>query len=251
MGIKSEFYLSVSFDMLRDVISHIIPEGEFVDEKVKLGPVDANIWATRTGPFTTYVKDQAIYLAAPFHVNLKFPNFFAHLAAGEQILEFTLTIKCSVITTENLKITLNLDIFDIDWKAKPALHGGITVTGHVEPRFRNWFNPKLQEVVALINKNLSFQTEVSSGLQKIQTPIKLQYKKEIARYHKEGFTVSAIDLEKLDRVLNKLLGKVSPAANLFSSDRAESMYISRFFNFMSNASITPAIASVDIPRLGF
>lgn len=78
----------------------------------------------------------------------------------------------------------------------------------------------------------------------------LHYKKEIARYHKEGFAVSAIDLEKLDRVLNKLLGKVCPTLSLFSSDRSESMYISRFFNSMPNASVTPAIASVDIPRLG-
>ncbi len=78
----------------------------------------------------------------------------------------------------------------------------------------------------------------------------LHYKKEIARYHKEGFAVSAIDLEKLDRVLNKLLGKVCPTLNLFSLDRAESMYIPRFFNSMPNASVTLAIAPVDIPRLG-
>ena len=78
----------------------------------------------------------------------------------------------------------------------------------------------------------------------------LHYKQEIARYHEEGFAVSAIDLEKLDWVLNKLLGKVCPTLNLFSSDRAESMYIPGFFNSTPNASVTPAIAAVDIPRLG-
>ncbi len=79
----------------------------------------------------------------------------------------------------------------------------------------------------------------------------LHYKKEIARYHKEEFIVSAIDLEKLDCVLNKLLGKVCPAPHLFVSARLESMYSAGFFNSMPNSYITPVIAPVDISRLEF
>lgn len=174
MGIKSEFYLTVSLDTLRHIVSHIIPEGEIVDEKINYQLAYGNTWATRAGEFTTYVKDNVLYLAAPFHINIKFSNFFAHHILGEQVLEFTLTIQCSMVTDETMKITLNLNVFDFDWKAKPALPGGVTVAGHVEPYFRDFINKKLQEVEVLFNQAINFQAEVASILQKIQTPIKLQ-----------------------------------------------------------------------------
>jgi ankyrin repeat protein len=92
--------------------------------------------------------------------------------------------------------------------------------------------------------HLEFSDNPNSNLRKEC----LHYQGEIERYHKEDFSVSAAELEKLNCTMDNLQERIDP--NFRFESRQLSANTTGFFNSTLSGNTFQAITQIDIPRLG-